>query len=106
MGVRVRGGGMWQSPSTASGTSRAFKRFRQQQSLQFRRVFRDRVLSGILSLPDFTVSMSPTHLLPGDAITFEQERDKWSDWPLRLVQPTLPVPPFPVQSLLGHSVLI
>ena len=40
----------------------------------------------------------------GDVISFEQEIEKLADWPNRLVQPTLPVSPFPVQSLLGHPV--
>ena len=38
--------------------------------------------------------------LPGDAISFEQEREKWADWPHRL-----PVSPLPAKSLLGHPVL-
>ena len=32
----------------------------------------------------------------GDGISFEQEGEKWADWPNRLVQPILPSFPFPV----------
>ena len=42
----------------------------------------------------------------GDPISFEQEREKWTDWQHRLARPILPVSPFPVQILLGHPVLL
>ena len=42
--------------------------------------------------------------LPGGTISFEQEREKWADWPSLLARPILPVSPFPFENLLRHPV--
>ena len=38
--------------------------------------------------------------VPGEAIGFEREREKWADWQSIYMRPILPVSPVPVRSLL------
>ena len=40
--------------------------------------------------------------VPGGAISFEQEMEKWAEWASRVCVANKPISPFPVQTLLRH----